>query len=214
MLMVLWSCEATFKVNLASDPPEYGVDCSFPIHYGIDRKACPYFYDQYEKTMKGCHKLYSKAECDENENARLEMNLAQAKSQHNYTQIGFKHTRTPKSAWEPLNEFYQKFKSQKKIEKWYRGATIVNTWDAPSYMVSFEDPDFKGGQLVKQRIWDGVRPIIEEWVGHKIQPTSLYGIRLYTDGSVLATRTFYACVIFCHFNHIILFSLYCSLCRC
>lgn len=184
----LCSCDATRNVDLASDPPQYGVDCSYPIHYGIDRKACPYFYDQYQKLMQGCYKLYSRAECDANEKSRLQMNLDQARAQHNYTEIGFKHIRAPKGVWEPLIEFYEKYKSKKKMEKWYSGATIVNTWDAPSYMVSFEDPEFKGGMLIKQKIWDGVRPVIEDWVGHKIQPTSLYGIRLYTGGSVLATR--------------------------
>ena len=119
------------------------------------------------------------------------MNLDQPKTQHNYTEIGFKHIRAPKEAWEPLIEFFEKFKDKKKIEKWYTGATIVNSWESPSYMVSFEDPEFKGGLLVKQKIWDGVRPVIEEWVGHKVQPTSLYGVRIYTSGSVLATRKLY-----------------------
>lgn len=74
------------------------------------------------------------------------------------------------------------------MKKWYRGATIVNSWDAPSYMVSFEDPEFVGGIRVKEQIWEGMRPVIEEWTGHKLQPTSLYGIRIYTEGSVLATH--------------------------
>lgn len=46
----------------------------------------------------------------------------------------------------------------------------------------------RGGQSLKQRIWDGVKPIISEWVGHDLKDTSLYGIRVYKEGSILATR--------------------------
>eukprot|EP01039_Chlorochromonas_danica_P005605 gene5605-6172_t len=175
------------EVDLTADPPIYGVDCTYPIHWGIDKKQCPYFYDKYNQIMAGCAKLYSKEECDTNERGRLEMSREQAATQHNYTTLGFKKIRAPKEAWQPLIDFYNKYKDRKVLEKWYRGATIVNTWDSPTYMVSFENPDFPGGWTVKDQIWEGVRPIIEEWIGgYKIEPTSLYGIRLYTGGAVLA----------------------------
>eukprot|EP00599_Poterioochromonas_sp_BG-1_P000097 CAMPEP_0173147108 /NCGR_PEP_ID=MMETSP1105-20130129/8909_1 /TAXON_ID=2985 /ORGANISM="Ochromonas sp., Strain BG-1" /LENGTH=411 /DNA_ID=CAMNT_0014061471 /DNA_START=140 /DNA_END=1375 /DNA_ORIENTATION=+ len=176
------------EVHFDRDPPEYGVDCSYPIHRDIDRTKCPYFYDQYKRLMEGCYKYYSKEECDSNEADRIRNNLQQPKGQHNYTKIGFKKTRVPKEAWEPLIKFYNENKANAKVEKWYHGATVVNTWESPSLMVSFETPTFRGGLNVKQQIWDGVRPLIEDWVGHKIEPTSLYGIRLYTGGSVLATH--------------------------
>ena len=44
------------------------------------------------------------------------------------------------------------------------------------------------GQNLKQQIWDGVRPVLEEWTGKKLKETSLYGIRIYTEGSILATH--------------------------
>ncbi|RYH23191.1 hypothetical protein EON65_18150 [archaeon] len=176
------------SVDMTSDPPEYGVDCSYPIHYGINKQACPYFYDQYNKMMQGCYKLYSKSECEQNERERMNMSREQPATQHNYTAIGFKKLRAPKAAWEPLIEFYNQNKDKRVLEKWYRGATIVNTWDSPTYMVSFENPSFRGGSAIKNQIWEGVRPVIEEWVGRKIVPTSLYGVRLYSDKSVLATR--------------------------
>jgi hypothetical protein len=52
-------------------------------------------------------------------------------------------------------------------------------------MISFEDRSLRGGVNVKEQIWNGVKPVIEEWVGKKIKPTSLYGIRLYKDGAIL-----------------------------
>lgn len=43
---------------------------------------------------------------------------------------------------------------------------------------------------MKERIWAGVKPILEEWTGKQLVPTSLYGIRVYQDGAILATRMF------------------------
>lgn len=194
-LMVMVSLSwAKLKVDLAADPPEYGVDCTYPIHWGMNRQECSHFAERYDKIMAGCAKIASKEECDENEQGRLLHSREQAKTQHNYTYLGFKKVKAPREVWQPLIDFYNKYKANKKLEKWYRGATIVNTWDSPTYMVSFEDSSFPGGNLVKQQIWDGVKPIIEEWIGgHKIEPTSLYGIRLYTEGSILAPRKTHYC---------------------
>jgi prolyl 4-hydroxylase len=176
------------KVNLASDPAEYGVDCSYPIHYGINKQECPFFWQRYHDMMKKCAAMYSQAECENNERDRMRMNLEQPKGQHNYTEIGFKHMSAPPKAWESIVKWYNDYKDQKKEEKWYRGNTIVNTWDSPSYMVSFENNEFRGGMALKQLIWNEVQAVIEEWVGRKVEPTSLYGIRIYSNNSILSTR--------------------------
>ena len=105
--------------------------------------------------MDGCYKLYSKRECDATERARLEMNLAQPKSEHNYTKVGFLKRKLPKgvktsnfivfyvlllscihcpAAWEPLIQFYERHKNEQKLEAWSRGYTYVNTWESPSYV--------------------------------------------------------------------------------
>jgi hypothetical protein len=64
-------------------------------------------------------------------------------------------------------------------------------------MVSFENKDYKGGWDLKQEIWDGVKPILSEWIGGKeIEPTSLYGIRKYGRGAVLAPRKLFILIIF------------------
>lgn len=179
----LWS--ATSNVGpQTSDPADYGVDVSFPIHRYM--KGSSYFKTQYEKMMSGCYAKYSKRQCDSNEMARMEMNLQQPKSQHNYTEMGFKKLRVPAAAWEPLIDFYNRNKHKEKLESWPPGNTYTNNWDAPSYMISFEDRSLRGGLDIKQQIWDGVKPIIEEWTGKKIKPTSLYGIRSYKRGAILS----------------------------
>ena len=139
--------------------------------------------------MNACYTKYSKAECEATERARVKMNLQQGRSQHNYTKIGFLKMKAPDAAWKPLKAFYDANKDKAKPEVWPRGNTYVNHWTAPSYMVSFEDTQLRGsGASLKQKIWDGVKPILEEWTGKVLKETSLYGIRLYTNGSILATH--------------------------
>ena len=50
-------------------------------------------------------------------------------------------------------------------------------------MVNVESGTLRGGgQNMKRLIWDGVKPILEEWTGMELEPSSMYGIRMYTDG--------------------------------
>ena len=54
-------------------------------------------------------------------------------------------------------------------------------------MVSIEDRQLRGGgPQLKQKIWDAAKDTIERWTGMELQPTSMYGIRIYTEGSILS----------------------------
>jgi prolyl 4-hydroxylase len=53
-------------------------------------------------------------------------------------------------------------------------------------MISLEDRKLRGGPELKPRIWDEVKTSLEEWTGMDVTPTSLYGIRVYKEGSMLA----------------------------
>lgn len=56
-------------------------------------------------------------------------------------------------------------------------------------MLSVDDTQLKGaGDELKQQIWDAARSSLEEWTGQQLTPTSLYGIRTYTENAVLATH--------------------------
>lgn len=46
----------------------------------------------------------------------------------------------------------------------------------------------EGGRVLKQAIWDSARDTIQEWTGEELTECSLYGIRTYTEGAVLATH--------------------------
>ena len=182
------------KEIYSKDDPmtEYGVDVSYPIHHPLNLKSenptIKMFADRYDKMIKGCYDKYSFRECDANERARLEMSREQPGTQVNYTEVGFKKMRCPEAVWKPLIEFWHANRDKEKAEQWPRGNTYVNNWESPSYMVNFEDKALRGGFDVKTQIWDAAKPIIEEWTGKKVTPTSLYGIRVYKENAVLATH--------------------------
>lgn len=138
--------------------------------------------------MLGCAQAYSEKECMGTERARLQMSIEQPASQHNYTELGFMKRRLPESVWQLLSNFYETNKHLATEEKWSRGYTYTNHWESPTYMVNVESDLPGSGPELKQKIWDGVRPIIEEWTGHKLHQTSMYGIRIYTNNSILATH--------------------------
>ena len=188
---------------------KYGVDVSWPIHHpsvrsrsggggllsslGLgggeqrvpdlgDRQAV---YDEYVAGCKSHYKDRPKA-CDGTERDRVKMNKAQPSSMQNYTSLGFKKMRAPKKLYETVRAFWDKYGSRQVDEAWPAGNTYVNHWLTPTSMVSFEDRALRGGFDVKEALWSGVRPVLEGWSGESLTPTSLYGIRVYKGGHVLA----------------------------
>lgn len=88
--------------------------------------------------------------------------------------------------------------------------THVNHWLSPTYMVHIDNPYFQGGGMeLKNYIWHVARQELEEWINNgggggvsnslhggksknddqrkwTLSPTSMYGIRVYKENSVLA----------------------------
>jgi prolyl 4-hydroxylase len=44
------------------------------------------------------------------------------------------------------------------------------------------------GYRLKQKIWNMAKETIQEWTGEELTQCSLYGIRIYHEGAVLATH--------------------------
>lgn len=60
---------------------------------------------------------------------------------------------------------------------------------APTYMVNVEDTRLRGaGSNLKKHVWDAANSVISEWTGEELTECSMYGIRVYTEGSILATH--------------------------
>ena len=54
-------------------------------------------------------------------------------------------------------------------------------------MVSVEDTNLEGGgRRIKQHIWNAVRDAIQQFTKQRLVECSLYGIRVYPTGAVLA----------------------------
>ena len=45
-----------------------------------------------------------------------------------------------------------------------------------------------GGHKLKKAIWDAARDTIQAWTEEELTECSLYGIRVYTEGAVLASH--------------------------
>jgi prolyl 4-hydroxylase len=91
--------------------------------------------------------------------------------------------------------------------------THVNHWSSPTYMVHIDNPYFQGGGMeLKNYIWHVARQALQNWINNgggngisngmsdlsnnnmdvgdetkwTLSPTSMYGIRVYKTGSILA----------------------------
>lgn len=147
---------------------------------------------RYSKYMKDCFDYYQAKghkgiRCKQTEQDRIDMSLRQPQSMRNYTTMGFTKIRAPDHVFELLQSFWSQNKDRRKLEQWPPGNIYTNHWEAPTYLVSVEDQSLEGGGYVlKQHIWNAARDTMEQWTGHKQAECSLYGIRVYTTGSMLA----------------------------
>jgi len=195
----------------------YGADISFPMHHekvsnnyawlphNVDPENNPtppqyegmpiqHFADRqkwYDDLIAGCVKHYGRQGhlCKSTERDRVAMSLRQPHSMQNYTDNGFKKIKTPPAVWKLIQDFWEKNKDNQKPENWFKGNTYTNHWDAPTSMVSVEDTSLRGGgSRLKGAIWDAAKNTIQEWTDQELTQCSLYGIRVYTEGAVLATH--------------------------
>ena len=62
-------------------------------------------------------------------------------------------------------------------------------WESHTWILDLDDDKLAGsGSKLKNMIWEVARHALEEWTGQELTPTSLYGIRKYTSGSILSTH--------------------------
>jgi len=198
----------------ADEPVEYGADVSFPmqhidittnypwLEHNMDKsKPVPREYQDmvlqplgdkttyYKDFLQGCVDHYGKkgGRCRQTEIDRIEMTLRQPQSMQNYTKVGYKKIKTPPEIWKLVKKFWDANKDKTSPEKWGAGNTYTNNWDFPTKMVSVENAGLRGGGYnLKQQIWDAAKETISEWTGQELTECSLYGIRIYEGGSVLA----------------------------
>lgn len=100
--------------------------------------------------------------------------------------MGFKKMRLDEDLFQEILEWWERNKKKEAVENWPKGNTYVNHWESPTYMISLDSSALRGGRELKKRITETVKGELEEWTDNDITPTSLYGIRVYKSGSMLA----------------------------
>jgi prolyl 4-hydroxylase len=174
---------------VSEEQSPYGTDISWPTQYAIEILGEPatgtIAYSQkeaYLAYMKGCFEAYSEKECRHNDAERIAMNLAQPAFQTNFTSAGYAKVRAPAAAFAKIQRFWRTQPAEQIVkEKWASSNTYTNHWEAPSEMMSIHsDPG------IKRMITEQVQQVLETWSGQPLIPTSVYGIRIYHNQSILA----------------------------
>ena len=169
----------------------YGVDSSFAVHYANLDPNNDQGFGTYIEYINRCKSKFSKESCYESEAERLSMNLRQPQSMRNYTALGFKKIEAPKDLTTRLTKFWNDSRNSRHLqdnviqapnvnfEHWEDGSTYVNHWTSPTMMMDLD-------QSLRDLTWDTTKPILEEWSGVELVQSSLYGIRIYKRGAILA----------------------------
>ena len=215
LLLASYVLIAASESGLEEGPISYGVDISWPIHrtnvssnypwlpHNLDpnNTPTPLQYQNmslavlgdrqsmYNKYMKGCNDHYPGRGpvCSYTESDRIAMNSRQPASMQNYTDTGFKKIKCPSKVFSLIKEFWDKNQMKRKKEEWFAGSIYTNHWESPTHMVSVDDASLRGGGIqLKQAIWDAARETLEQWTGQELTECSLYGIRIYEEGAILA----------------------------
>lgn len=196
----------------SSKPSSYGVDVSFPIFHSVstnypwlphnqnknlkvpeEYKNVPlqplgnrqYIYHQHLEACRR-HDPENSELCDVYEFNRLTMNLRQPSSMVNYTRVGFKKIKAPEQLTKVIEKFWKHNHYKGEEEEWPEGNSYFNYWEAPTYLISVDDTSLRGsGPELKKQIWEASAATLEEWTGQELQPCSLYGIRVYGEGSIM-----------------------------
>lgn len=176
-----------------SSSSSYGVDCSMPIHnldFGShdcghllgDRKT------RYNEFIEGCREEYG-FRCEHTEIQRVNQLNRQPQSLLNYTAKGYDKIKAPVRMMQAVNDHWRRnedqIHSEDRIERWTKGHTYVNYWQKNTTYHGMVNPKCGGSMDLQYAMFALAKPILEEWTGMELKPTSLYGIRVYQEGAIL-----------------------------
>ena len=180
----------------ASTPTSYGVDASWPMQHR-PRRGVELPHDNplssevrqqaYMDYLSGCYGPMDKFKdaCRQWEADRLSMNLRQPAISQNYTHAGYAKVETPPLVRKLLQKAWERhaYQTEALEEQWERPNTYLNHWKSPTFMTDIEDllTPSEQSQLIR-----AVQSVLEAWTQQSLILTSLYGIRIYKRGAILA----------------------------
>lgn len=97
----------------------------------------------------------------------------------NYTSAGYAKVQLPDQIAKRLAGFWESNVGEEEAEHWPAGNTYVNHWESPTYMLPLTED-------LQKSLLNSVQSTLEAWTGESMVFTSLYGVRVYTDGAVLS----------------------------
>lgn len=155
----------------------YGTEVSWPMQHASSSK----FHVAYDRFMQDCAERYSFESCEQNDYDRIQLNARQPAWQKNFTNTGYAVVSiTGTTAWDRIERFWQKQRYTQTKEYWEHGSIYTNHWESPTYKVEFPDGEDKNS------ITEQVQSVLETWSKTPLVLTSVYGVRVYTNHSILS----------------------------
>jgi prolyl 4-hydroxylase len=186
--------------DAVSDSPSYGVDCSFPIQHDVLLHDGPFDHEErrllYDGFMKGCIAQETAAQnyesrCDQAEAERIATNLFQPSKMVNYTQLGYEKVPVPGKLLQSLKIFWKKrhqsHRHHPPTSNFEIGTTYINHWHTHFHIMNVDDELYQSKHL-RTQIWDETKPILEKWTGVELSPSSMFGVSIFTDKTVVPHR--------------------------
>lgn len=195
LLSLYWTvlCLASDESHLSNE--HVGVDGSWPMHrFGnlhpsVDERGRR--SRRYVQFMQGCALHYSDDECQNSDSERMSMIRKQPPLMQNYTSAGYAKVAAPPSVVAALQDFFNEHFDRHVAENWPPGNIHINHWFSPTGLLPLAGLEHDATQpalTIPQRetMVAELQPILEAWCKMPLLPTSLYGIRLYRRGAILA----------------------------
>jgi prolyl 4-hydroxylase len=159
--------------------------------------SCPHKQAVYDDFIEGCKIAaggHAFSVCELDEMNRLQMNANQPSAMRNFTKQGFVKLRAPDEVMTLLQDYFNKHQ-QDATEEWEWYTPYHNSWVSPPTILRLEHAmkhGYGGGasgndeqMSLPNMIARYVQNAIQEWTGQKQRMTSVYGIRLYHNQSIL-----------------------------
>ncbi|GAX27928.1 hypothetical protein FisN_21Hh278 [Fistulifera solaris] len=163
----------------------FAYTCFDDAFWAVTTSKSVFRQNEYDQFLTHC-RLIDNTICEREEMNRLWMNNNQPSSVYNFTKTGFWKTRAPVEVRRLLQDVWDRYQGNETIEiqsTAARAQPYHNHWDSESTII---DISRIGGPSLQAQIADAIRPLVEEWTGMKLAITSVYGIRIYHNQSILA----------------------------
>lgn len=86
---------------------------------------------------------------------------------------------------------YEIFRQTKEVkERWSEGKTMVNHWHSAPGIVNWDGNTYLGGEEFRDLVLNELAEVVRLWIGRMVNPSGLYGVRVYKKGAMLSPREF------------------------